>query len=131
MPRHDVICPSCDQRDYDMVLSLPDCIPPFCPSCGGERQILWTPRRKHDSAWSPKDRIVLYRNPKTGEPTYPGRNDEPMPSQLKAQGYERVEVSSLSEANRMEREGKVMCEAMHYDRNGKAERCQIGRDRPA
>ena len=47
---------------------------------------------------------------------YPGRNDAEMPERYRVQGYERIELKSLSEVDRFSKKHGLVNEAAHYNR---------------
>ena len=65
------------------------------------------------AAWSPADRVVLFRN-RDGRTLTPGQNTDRTPA-----GYERVEMSSLADVNRHERASGTVNLGLHFDRNGR------------
>jgi len=76
--------------------------------CKGIMDQVFLPSARN-AAWGDKDAVVVFRKP-DGTISYPGRNDAPTPK-----GCERVEMKSLREVQRFERENGVRCEAMHYN----------------
>lgn len=105
---HDVRCPSCGYEFIDFPFpSIPDAI--RCFDCGGEVEIVYRPRFRN-AQWHEREKCVVYRD-RNGKIRYPGRNDQPTPS-----GYERVEIHSLADMTRFERDHNVTNEAMHYDK---------------
>ena len=111
MPRLvDLVCKVCGKEEHDkFFMILPDEFQ--CGACGGVcDEIWWGAGSGRDAQWSERDAVVVFINPATGKPRYPGRNDLPTPA-----GYERVTMRSLREVEAFERQHKVTCEAMHYD----------------
>ena len=113
MPRLlDLECSGCGFCADDVFfMVVPSTILHF--DCGGLMEAVLKPRRSSSSQWSDRDAVVVFRDP-NGKIRYPMRNDAPTPP-----GYERVEMRSLAEVNRFEREHGVVNECMHFDRNGK------------
>ncbi len=101
-----------------MIISMKELELHSFPSCHGTMEILF---RKSPIAgtWSEKDKVVIYRNPETGEIAYPGRNDVPMPPRYAKRGFEEKELRSLAQVTAFEKEHKVVNEAMHFDSNGR------------
>lgn len=81
----------------------------------GECQILWKASHIRTASVHKSERAVVWYNPQTGEHRTPGRNDVPMPERYRAQGYERRELTSLSELHAYEKEAGVMSEKAWYD----------------
>lgn len=115
----DVGCRQCGKVTYDLLFSSWDAPVPAC-ACGGERDKLIGTRQR-SGQWHASERVVVYRGP-GGDVKYPGRNDQPMPQRYRQQGYERVEMASLATVTAHEKSTGTMCEALHYDRNGIADR---------
>jgi len=107
VPFHDLICTHCATvTGYARPLPWPDRI--LHLQCGGEFEILWSdPTHRHTAA-HPRERVVLWRHPKTGQVAYPGRNDAPMPERYRRLGYERVELTTLRSVERFERESAAL-----------------------
>src|SRR5882724_3992411 len=110
MPRLvDLVCKVCGKEERDRyVRIMPDKFQ--CGECGSECEEIWWPRPRKNAQWSDRDAVVVFRDSKTGQIRYPGRNDRPTP-----EGYERVVMRSLREVEAFEKQAKVTCEAMHYD----------------
>lgn len=116
MPRHDLRCLKCERAE-EILLSLDELKAlPSCP-CGGSREIFYPAVDFSISfaSWCLKDAVVVYENPKTGQISYPGRNDRPIPKRLADAGFERKEMRSLRQVEKFEKEHKVLNQAMHYD----------------
>jgi hypothetical protein len=85
------------------------------------QQIWWKRSATKQSAqWDDATAIVVHvaRDPLIPDDVsirYPMRTNAPVPA-----GYEAVRLRSLAEANRFEREHKVMNERLHYDSNGRS-----------
>jgi hypothetical protein len=121
MPAHDLVCRACltfvpcfYRRSWpDRLVHWED---------GGEFEILWSdPNFRHLPAVHPRERVVVWRNPRTGNISYPGRNDAPMPERYRRLGYERVELPNLRSVERFERESAaaghgVRSEIAWYDK---------------
>lgn len=110
MPRClDLACSTCDFEILDFfVMRVPEHVIHF--PCGGEMTEVWRPRNRR-AQWSERDGVVVFRDPATGAIRYPGRNDTPTPA-----GYERVEMRSLREVERFEREHNVRSEVAWFDK---------------
>jgi hypothetical protein len=115
----DVQCQLCSAIECDLLFQSWESPVENC-GCGGSRIKIHTFRYKRTSAVHSSERIVVFRNPQTGEVKYPGRNDQPMPDRYRHQGYERVELSTLHDATRFEKQHGVFNEVLHYDSNGKS-----------
>ena len=70
--------------------------------------VLKSPHRP--AQWSDRDAVVVFRD-STGKIRYPARNDVPTP-----RGCERVEMRSLREVQKFEREHNVRNEAAWFDK---------------
>ena len=113
MPSHDVECTKCGLVIENYYVS------PW-PSTllhddGGELQILWHGSSSRSAAVHPRERTVVYRNPLTGDVSYPGRNDTPMPQRYRDAGYERVEFEHTRDRERFEKANNVACEQGWYN----------------
>jgi len=102
MPLHDLICVSCQTTVTHFCSPWPERVVHL--EDGGEFEILWTTNARWLPAAHPRERIVLWRDPKSGKVAYPGRNDVPMPVRYRRQGYERIELPNLRSVERFERE---------------------------
>lgn len=61
----------------------------------------------------------MYQSAKEGgKIQYPGRTDVPVPSRLRARGYEKVKINVRDLAS-FERKHGVANERRHFDRNGR------------
>ena len=108
---HDLCCSTCGLTLIDFPL-------PFYSDsivhalCGGPVEIVFTsPRRRGNAQWGSRDGVVVFRDA-NGKINYPGRNDVPTPA-----GHERVEIRSLADMHRFERDHDVTNEAMHFDKH--------------
>lgn len=82
-----------------------------CPQCGFLVVQLWWERgASRPAQWSEKDAIVVFQKP-DGSISYPARNDKPTPP-----GHTRIEMRSIHDVHRFEREHKVINESMWYDK---------------
>ncbi len=59
---------------------------------------------------------MVYQHPLTGKTVYPPRNDEAMPSIYANAGYERKELSTLREVEKLEKQDGVQSEVAWYDK---------------
>ena len=120
MPLHDLICSSCHTTTRHFLSPWPDRVVHL--EDGGQFEILWSdPGHTHTAQVHPRERIILWRHPKSGRVVYPGRNDAPMPERYRKLGYERVELSSLRSVERFEKESHaaghgVRSEVAWYDK---------------
>jgi hypothetical protein len=73
----------------------------------------WYVLRRERTQWSDADSVVVFKDA-SGKIRYPARNDAPTPA-----GYERVQLRSLREVEKFERQHNVRNEAIWYDRNGR------------
>ena len=101
-----------------------------CPDCVEEYRIGRWPLpckgKGHEMAAGgdphihPSERVVVIRNPATGETRIPGRADRPIHEKYKRAGFtERVELETHSEVRKMEREKGLVHERSWYDPGGK------------
>ncbi len=72
--------------------------------------------------WDDKSLVLVYENPKTGQVSYPGRNDREMPAKYAAAGFQEKRMRHLHEVNRFEKERGVINHAMNYNK-GNLEPC--------
>jgi hypothetical protein len=114
MPYHDVECTKCGTIIYKYYKSP---WPSFLlhEDDGGELIILWQSDSPHSATAHPRDRTVIYRNPLTGEVSYPPRNDEVMPSRYREAGYVREEFEHARDVEKFEKERNVRCEGLWYN----------------
>ncbi len=119
----DVRCTNadCGYSDRDRLFADFDAPTGQCPQCHFQLAKVVSFRGRHNPAWHPSSRVVLFRGP-NGDVKYPGRADSPMPQRYRDQGFERVELSSLAEVTAHEKSTGTLCEAMHWDSNGKTDR---------
>jgi hypothetical protein len=114
MPIHDVQCSKCGTIIENYYAS------PWPTSIshdedGGELLILWRSDSSHCAAVHPQDRTVVYRNPKTGQIAYPGKNDGSMNERYRKQGFERVEFEHAHDLERFEKETGTLNEGLWYN----------------
>ena|SRR2546426_12208469 len=102
MPLHDLICSSCSVTLRHFLSPWPDRVVHL--EDGGQFEILWSDPSHRYFAVHPAERVVLWRNPRTGRVAYPGRNNTPMPERYRKLGYERVELPNLRSVERFENE---------------------------
>ncbi len=105
----DVRCSACGTYQRDLMLGESDI--PECSSCGKPCEQIWWAMRDKSAQWGDKDCVVVFRDPQTGKLKYPPRNDRPTPK-----GYERVEMRSLREVERFEKDNHVLSEMAWYDK---------------
>ncbi len=113
MAIHDVQCSKCDKIIKNVNLKAN-----FSPShegCGGTLEILWTPSQRVTQV-HPKERAIVWYDPRTREVRYPGRNDVQMPERYRSAGFEKREFPHLHDLQRFEKEQNVISEVVHYDR---------------
>jgi hypothetical protein len=67
----------------------------------------------------PKERTVVWRDPKTGGCAYPPVNDAPMPERYRKEGYVREELDTLHKLDTFCKDNKVGNEKAHMDSNGR------------
>lgn len=112
MPRHDLVCPSCNAYYPDSPLDTIQ----NCAECGALLEILWT--SSHPQAATnthPSERAVVWQHPQTGEVRWPGRNDVPMPERYAAAGFQRREFETARELEKFEKERNVRNEKLWYN----------------
>lgn len=111
--RHDLQCDRCDKIYEDMPVS---CDGTHC-HCGGKLEIAWHACHSQNArALDPKETTVVYEHPETGKIIYPGKNDVVMPLRYRTLGYQRKELTSLSEVDKFSKAHGVVNERAHYDR---------------
>lgn len=114
---HDIGCSVCDHTETNHFFSDSARIDQTMPEhCGKPMEILWTETGSVHLPCHPKETIVYWRNPQTGEIRYPARNDVPIPPKYKAMGYERHEIRNLAEVHKFEKANKVTSEIANFDR---------------
>ena len=67
--------------------------------------------------WTDKDSVLVFENPKTGQVSYPGRNDRPMPEKYVKAGFRPKRMKHLHEVDKLQRETGVVNQAAHFDQN--------------
>jgi len=112
---HDLQCDQCDERTYDMAVD-PTRLP-ACPSCHHPLTIWYGVgrRRGRQAAVDPKERAVVFHNPKTGSIAYPGRNDQPMAARYADNGYQKVEMNNLRELDTFCKQNNLMNHKANFD----------------
>ena len=106
-----------------------------CNKCGGQTRTLLTRpdvdfvgcRACVDAAlghgpeqpvqWSDKSSVLVFENPKTGQVSYPGRNDRPMPEKYADAGFVPKRMKHLHEVDKLQKKTGVVNQAMHFDQN--------------
>jgi hypothetical protein len=94
-----------------------------CDYCGMELRIgdfPWCPHSAtvpgiYTPAVHPKERTVIYENPRTGHVRYPGRADVPIPQRYADQGYQRREFPTRHELERFEKQRGVTNDKLWYN----------------
>lgn len=119
MPFYDIHCVKCglEIKDY-MTLFAPDKFLHLDLMQGkvcGEFVIDYNLRRGFDASVRESERAVVWAHPVHGI-RYPGRNDAPMPPAYAKAGFERKELTSMSEIRRFEKASGVLSEVAHFDR---------------
>lgn len=111
MPLHDVQCTLCGTIIENYYAS------PWASSiphgCGGELEILWRSSLPSPAAAHPSERTVIYRNPVTGQISYPGRNDTATPDRYRS--WERVEFEHARDLEKFEKQHNVVNEKLWYN----------------
>lgn len=116
MPLRDFKCTTCNlffediygPKDFDDAVHLVG-----AEKCG-VLEIQYNLRKQDASVHSTEKAVVFY-HPKHGF-RYPGRNDTPMPKEYKKSGFERLELTSLRDLQRLEKQAGVVNERVHFDR---------------
>lgn len=113
---HDLQCTDneCAEIQYNALLkdvnTLPAC------RCGAAMEICWsTPRKKQLVSVHSRERVIVWRNPKTGRMAYPPKNDAPMPDRYRNAGYERHEMPHLHDVTKFEKQHKVVNEKINFN----------------
>ena len=65
--------------------------------------------------WSDKSSVLVFENPKTGQVSYPGRNDRPMPEKYVKAGFRPKRMKHLHEVDSLTRKTGTVNQAMHFD----------------
>jgi hypothetical protein len=118
MPIHDVQCSKCGTIIENYFKSpWPS---PLLHDDGGELDILWRATTFRDASAHPLDRTVVWRNPATGQISYPGRNDEAMPDRYTKLGFERVEFEHARDLEKFEKSQGVINEKLWYNSGNEA-----------
>ncbi len=65
--------------------------------------------------WSDKSSVLVFENPKTGQVSYPGRNDRPMPKKYEQAGFRPKRMKHLHEVDALTRKTGTVNQAMHFD----------------
>ena len=115
---HDLVCDDCEMHFPNHLFARISDVahPRIHIPCGGNLSITYPSGiRSIPSQWHPKDAVVVFEDPKTGEVVYPGRNDVPMPERYASRGFERKEMRNLRDVEKFERKHKVVNAAMHFD----------------
>ena len=113
------------ERDHNGV-GTDDQLPMTCGECGRDYRIgEWPfcggtgvhgyPRGRQGGAVHPKERAVVYRHNGTGKVIYPPRNDEPMHPMYANAGYERHELPSLRDVEKLEKQDGVRSDIAWFD----------------
>ena len=61
--------------------------------------------------------VLVFKNPKTGQVSYPGRNDKSMPPKYAAAGFREHRMHHLHEVDKLQKETGVVNQAAHFDQN--------------
>lgn len=85
---------------------------PWCHGTGEHGR----PYGRQGGAVHPSERAVVYRHPATGKVVYPPRNDQPMQPVYANAGYERVELPSLRDVEKLEKQDNVRSDIAWFDR---------------
>lgn len=114
MVQHDLLCSHCDKIFFDCLICPSS--PGRCPSCQYPLEITYLPRHILNAACHPSETCVVYYSPKENKIQYPGRNDIPIPDRLQRRGYQRLEMRSIHDIQRFEKQHHVINERVWYDR---------------
>lgn len=71
---------------------------------------------RHAPSMHSSEVATVWEHPGTKQVRYPDRNDRPMPTRYRQQGFERRELKTLREVERFERERGVQSEAAWFNR---------------
>ena len=112
MVRLDYLC-DCGNIIYDHFGP-----PPIC--CNKEMEWTWATRQQDWIGIHPKDRAIVWFDPKTGKHATPGRNDVPMPDRYRRAGYERREFTTLRELDSFCKSSNLVNQQAHYNNNGRS-----------
>lgn len=107
MPKYlDLECPCGAQVDDLFVMKVPSRIVHL--ECGGEMEQVYR-LRPRNAQWGDRAAVVVFKDAQ-GKIHYPGRNDVATPK-----GCERVELRSMTDVRRFEREHNVISHIGHFD----------------
>jgi hypothetical protein len=113
MPCHDVQCSKCGLIIENYYAS------PWPSSIshddGGELEILWRDSHSRPAAAHPLDRTVIWKDPITGEISYPPTNTAAMPLRYRQRGFQRIEFEHAHEVEQFEREQGVINEKLWFN----------------
>lgn len=104
----DLTC-ECGEQVRDLLVADPPDVIKHWDCGGGVMQVEWLPRPR-EAQWGDRSAITVFRKP-DGTISYPGRNDAETP-----RGCERVELRSLRDVERFEKQHGVRSEVAWYDR---------------
>lgn len=116
MPRYlDLECENCGEQIIDLfVRTVPDRVihveQKDGTPCHGIMSHLFLPSSRRYSQWSDRDMVVVFRKP-DGTLSYPMVNDKPTPH-----GCERIEMRSLREVEKFEKQNGVRSEMAWFDK---------------
>jgi len=65
--------------------------------------------------WTDKSSVLVFENPGTGQVSYPGRNDRPMPKKYADAGFRPKRMKHLHEVDALTRRTGAVNQAMHFD----------------
>lgn len=88
--------------------------------CGEQMELLFQWSKTPHIGIHPKDRAIVWYNPKTGKHATPGRNDVPMPERYRKLGYERKEFTTLRELDSFCKRNSLVNEKANYDGSGRS-----------
>lgn len=87
----------------------------WCFPCGGTGDHVLGAFFRGDHNIHPSERVVLFRNPQTGETRIPGRADRDIHPKYRAAGFtERVALETHGEIRKLEKEKGLIHESSHY-----------------
>jgi hypothetical protein len=118
MIRQNFTCSACGKTEEDVICTSGTHIR-TC-SCGGRMEILWGATPRPWIGIHPRERAVVWYDPKTGRHATPGRNNVPMPSRYAKAGYERREFTTLRELDSFCKTNRLVNERANYNSNGRA-----------
>jgi len=109
---HDMSCEACGRVERDVPCD--NTFVKVC-ACGHMMEIDWQLRKLPYVGIHPRERAVIWYNPKTGKHATPGRNDVPMPDRYRQAGYVRREFETLRDLDAYCQSENLVNERANYN----------------